>query len=116
MKKYIIKPEYLSLYGDQANAYTVITEDEVARLSKDWETPVDEILEQLIEDDSDNHGWRLIYRLPGCGMTREQINQLISFDNGDPEEFFPTDEDYQASIREGFVKTDGYYTTVWADD
>ena len=116
MKKFIIKPDYIHLFGDHANAYTVITEDEVVRLSRDWETPVDEILEQLIEDDSDNHAWRLIYRLPGCGMTREQINQLISFDNGDPDEFFPTDEDYQAAIRDGFVKTDGYYTTVWADD
>ena len=51
MKKYTIKPEYIYLYGEGADADTVITEDEVVILSSEWDMPVDEILEQLTEYD-----------------------------------------------------------------
>ena len=116
MKKYIIKPEFIDYYGPDANAYTVLTEDDVERIAEDWEKPVEEVLEQLIEDDSDKHAWRLLYRFAGNRMTREQINRLISLECGDPEEFFKTDEDYKKAIDDGFVKWDWYYTTVWVDD
>lgn len=113
--KYIIKPEFIDLFGPEANAYTVLTEEDVARIAEDSEKTVDEILEQLIEDDSDKHAWRLLYRFPGNRMTREQINGMIAFDSGDPEEFFKTEEDYKKAIDDGFVKWDMYYTTVWVD-
>lgn len=116
MKKYIIKPEFIEHYGPEANAYTVLTEDDVERLAEDWEKPVEEILDQLIEDDSDSHAFRLVYRIPGSRMTREQLNRLIALECGDPEDFFPTEEDYKTAVREGFVKWDNFYTTIWADD
>lgn len=116
MKKYIIKPEFIDMFGSDANAYTVITEEEVGLYASDFGKTVDEVMEMLIEDDSDKHAWRLLYRFPGNRMTREQINSLISFDSGDPDDFFATDDDYKKAIEEGFVKWDWYYTTVWADD
>ena len=116
MKKYIIKPEYLDSFGPEANAYTVLTEDTVRTCATDFGKAEEEILEMLIEDDSDKHAWRLLYRFPGSKLSREQINNFISFDSGDPEEFFPTDADYKKAIADGFVKWDGYYTTIWVDD
>jgi hypothetical protein len=51
MKTYTIKPEYVDLWGSEISNDTVITEDEVERLAEEWETPVDELLEQLIPID-----------------------------------------------------------------
>lgn len=116
MKKYIIKPESIEFFGPDASPYTVITEEEVERIAQDWEKTTDEVLEHLIEDDSDQHAWRVLYRFPGNRMSREQINKCISFDSGDPEEFFKTDDEYRKAIDDGFVKWDWYYTTVWIDD
>ena len=51
MKTYHIKPEYLDMWegGDTpTNPDRIITEDELINLSEDWETPVEELLEQLI--------------------------------------------------------------------
>lgn len=116
MKKYIIKPDFMDQFGPEANAYTVIDEETVETLASDWEKTVDDVTEMLIEDDSDTHTWRVFYRFPGNRMTREQINQRISLDSGDPEDFFATDEDYKKAIEEGFVTWDSYYTTVFVDD
>lgn len=116
MKKYIIKPEFIDYYGPEANAYTVLTEDDVERIAEDWEKTVEDVLEQLIEDDSDKHAWKLLYRIPGYKMSRERINQRISFESGDPDDFFATDDDYKRAIADGFVKWDCYYTTIWVDD
>lgn len=51
MKTYTIKPEYVDLWGSEISNDTVINEDEVERLAEEWETPVDELLEQLIPID-----------------------------------------------------------------
>jgi len=51
MKTYHIKPEYLDMWegGDTPTSPDrIITEDELINLSEEWETPVDEPLEQLI--------------------------------------------------------------------
>ena len=45
---YHIKSEYLSLWGDETTEDTIITGDELLRLSREWEKPVEELLEQLI--------------------------------------------------------------------
>lgn len=115
-KKYIIKPEYMDNFGSEANAYTIIQEDDIRAYSEDFNMSEEEILDMLIEDDSDKHAFKLLYRFPGNRMSREQINDLISFDSGDPEEFFKTDYDYKKAIEDGFVKWDWYYTTVWIDE
>lgn len=49
MKMYTIKPEYLPLWGEDADENTIITQDDVERLAADWETSVEELLEQLEE-------------------------------------------------------------------
>lgn len=49
MKIYTIKPEYIDLYGAEANESTILTEDDVERLAEDWEMNVDEVKGQLIE-------------------------------------------------------------------
>lgn len=51
MKRYTIKPDFLSLWGEDCTKETVITGDEVARLSVEWGKPVEDLLEQLIEID-----------------------------------------------------------------
>jgi hypothetical protein len=51
MKRYTIKPEYLTLWGDDVTEDTVIDAAEVERLAREWEKPVEELLEQLIEID-----------------------------------------------------------------
>ena len=116
MKKYIIKPEFIDKFGSDANAYTVIAEEDVELYASDFGKTADDVKEMLIEDDSDKHAWRLLYRFPGNRMSREQINRLISFESGDPDDFFASDDDYKKAIEDGFVKWDWYYTTVWVDD
>ena len=52
MKTYKIKPEYIDLWqgSEQTpDSDMIITEEEVSRLSEEWETPVEDLLEQLIE-------------------------------------------------------------------
>ena len=49
MKKYTIRPEFLSLWGSETTEETVIDAAEVERLAAEWETPVEELLEQLKE-------------------------------------------------------------------
>lgn len=48
MKKYTIKPEYLDLWGSEADENTIITEKDVARFAHELETSVDELKSQLI--------------------------------------------------------------------
>ena len=49
MKRYTIKSEFLSSWGDYCDEDTIIDTAEVERLAEEWETPVEELLEQLIE-------------------------------------------------------------------
>lgn len=49
MKQYTIKPEYLPLWGEDADENTIITQDDIERFAADWEKPVEELLEQLEE-------------------------------------------------------------------
>lgn len=49
MKFYTIKPEYLTLWGANTDEDTVITEEELYRLSVAWEKSEEELLEQLQE-------------------------------------------------------------------
>lgn len=49
MKRYTVKEEYIDLWGSNVYADTVIREDEVERLAVAWETPIEELLEQLTE-------------------------------------------------------------------
>ena len=116
MKSYLIKPESIDLFGSEANAYTVLSESDIENLATSWEKPVDDLLSHLIEDDSGNHCYRVLYRFPGSRMTREQINERIAYESGDPEEFFATNDDYRKAIENGFVTWDAYYTTIWIDD
>jgi len=48
---YKIKPEYLEKWGCETNDDTIITEQELHRLSDDWQIPIDELKEQLIEQE-----------------------------------------------------------------
>ena len=54
MKRYTIKPEYLTLWGEDCTEETIITEAEVERLAQEWEKPVDELLEQLEETEPED--------------------------------------------------------------
>ena len=49
MKKYHIKPDYLGQWGEDTTTETVVTLDEVERLSAEWEMPIEELLAQLEE-------------------------------------------------------------------
>ena len=47
MKFYTIKPEYVSLWGEDCTEDTVIDATEVERLAAEWEKPIDDLMEQL---------------------------------------------------------------------
>ena len=53
MKTYHIKPEYFDTWfgKESPDPDYVVTQDELENLSREWETPVPELLEQLIEID-----------------------------------------------------------------
>ena len=112
MKTYIIKPEYLDLYGSEATSMTVLTEDEVRDLASEWEKDESELIEQLIEIKPS--GYKAIHRFAGNPGWQE-LNELIRFDSGVQEDYCETEEDYIQAVREGFIKYDGYYTTIYED-
>lgn len=118
MKTYIIKPEYIDNFGSDANAYTVLTEDDIRTYSEDFEKTEEEIRSMLIEDDTSKHCYRVLYRVP-CEkkyFTWEHINDFIAFESGDSAPFFETEEDFNKAIKDGFVTYDLYYVTIWVDD
>ncbi len=49
--RYTIKPEFLSLWGEDSTEDTVITEGELQRLAQEWGTPINELRQQLEEID-----------------------------------------------------------------
>lgn len=49
MKRYHVKPEYLSEWGEWMDEDSIVTQEEVERLASEWEKPVEELLEQLVE-------------------------------------------------------------------
>ena len=112
MKRYIIKPEYIDFFGSDANAYTVITEYDIPLCAAEFEKSVDDVLDMLIELKQD--GREVLYRFD-CKPSRERLNDLISFESGDSDDFFPTDEDYKKAVETCKVVWDCYYTTVYAD-
>lgn len=113
MKTYIIKPDYIENFGNDANSMTVLTEDDVERLAEDWEMDVDELKGQLIEQE--RHAFRPIHRFAGR-QEWQKLNELIEFDSGVEEPMYETEDDYKRAVRDGFVTYDGYYTTIWVDD
>lgn len=112
MKRYIIKPEFLNLYGEDANPMTVLTSDDVDRLAADWEKDEFEIRGQLIE--LPESGWTAIHRFVGNPGWQE-LNDLIREDSGVQEDYCETENDYRQAVRDGFIKYDGYYTTIYED-
>ena len=48
---YHVKPEYLTMWGDETTDETVIEQSELERLAAEWEKPIEELLEQLIPID-----------------------------------------------------------------
>lgn len=112
MKTYIIKPEFLDRFRSDANAMTVLTENDVERLAEDWEMDVDELKDQLIEQE--RHAFTPIHRFAGR-HDWQKLNELIEFDSGVEEPMYETEDDYKRAVRDGFVTYDGYYTTIWED-
>lgn len=110
MKTYIVKPEYLDKW--QANAMTIVTEDDIDRLAEEWEMDEFDLRQQLIEQGKS--GFTARHRFAGR-KTWEELNRLISQEDGNDEPFFPDEKAYQQGVREGFVKFDGYYTTIYTD-
>ena len=51
MKSYTVRPEYLTAWGHETTEDTIITEAELNRLAREWDTPVESLLDQLIEAD-----------------------------------------------------------------
>lgn len=113
MKTYIIKPDYIENFGNDANSMTVLTEDDVERLAEDWEMDVEELKDQLIEQE--RHAFRPIHRFAGR-QDWQNLNEMIEFDSGVEEPMYETEDDYKRAVRDGFVTYDGYYTTIWVDD
>ena len=45
---YTIKPEYLNLWGEDVTEETIIDAAEIERLSKEWNKPIEELMDQLV--------------------------------------------------------------------
>ena len=113
MKRYIIKPEFITLYGENAGPMTELTEEDVENFAEDWGKDVFDLKSQLIE--IRESGYRPIHRFAGDpGWT--ELNSLIAEDSGINEPYCETEEDYKRAVKDGFIKYDGYYTTVYVDD
>ena len=111
MKTYIVKPEYLDKW--QANSMTIITEDDIDRLAEEWEMDEYDLRQQLIEQEKT--GFTARYRYAGKPDWQE-LNELIRHDDGIEEPFFEDEDAYKLGVREGFVRYDGYYTTIYFDE
>ena len=112
MKTYIIKPEYLDRFGADANPMIVLTDSDIERFAADWEMSEDDLRDQLIEQKPT--GWTAIHRFVGKPGWQE-LNDLIREDSGVQEDYCETENDYKQAVLEGFIKYDGYYTTIWED-
>ena len=113
MKTYIIKPQYIHLYGEEANQYTVLTDNDIKYFSDDWNRPEEELYMQLIEYNATGKAWNVLCRLEGQYMDYETLNAAIERETGCP--YLESEEDYKQAIKEGFITYDGYYTTIWID-
>lgn len=51
MKRYRIKPEFYDSWTNSPNYETasIVDADEIERLSREWGTPIDELMEQVDE-------------------------------------------------------------------
>ena len=85
MKTYTIMPEYLDQWGADADENTIITQDDVERLATDWETSVEELLDQLEEvgdslwegyDPEGNHVWFVMDHLGHVWVCRKDAREL----------------------------------------
>lgn len=107
---YKIKPEFIDLFGDEANENTVLTESDLEMMARGWEKSVNEILPQLIPQ----CGYTLLHHFPG-ELNWEELNAAIRFDSGVEEPYCETEDDFRQAIRDGFVKIEDGVTTVWED-
>ena len=46
-EQYRIKPEYIDLWGDEANADTIISGEDLEMIARGWEKTIEEIIDQL---------------------------------------------------------------------
>lgn len=46
-EQYRIKPEYIDLWGDEANADTIISGADLEMIARGWDKTIDEIIDQL---------------------------------------------------------------------
>ena len=60
MKTYRIMPEYLTLWGEDTTEDTVITTEEIERLAAEWGKPVEELMDQLTENEEEDHTMKRI--------------------------------------------------------
>ena len=110
MKNYIVKPEYLTMYD--ATPMSVLTDADIEQFAADWGKDPAELTDQLIE--LPDSCWTPIHRFTGKPSWQE-LNDLIREDSGVQEDYCPTEADYANAVREGWIKFDGYYTTIYAD-
>lgn len=49
MKYFRIRPEFLTLWGEETTADTVVTMNDIEELAADWEKPVEDLMQQVEE-------------------------------------------------------------------
>lgn len=115
MKHYLIKPEFIDQYGAEANAYTVLTEDDVDNLSADSGIPADKYYEQLIEYNPSS-GRNVLCRFSERFDDWQKLNLFMLWETGCAEPYCRSDEEFKKNIADGWITYDGYYTTVWVEN
>ena len=108
MKCYKIKPEYLSLWGEDATGETIVTGDTVLDLAREWDKPLDELMDQLIEADDDTATADAYYTYgEWCGLSVYMRDGVLAFwedgyDYSDPnfwDSYEDTDHEFIRAVR-----------------
>ena len=51
--KYRINPDYIDLWGDEANENTILTIEQIEDITRGWDKTPDDVMDQLIPVDDD---------------------------------------------------------------
>lgn len=57
IKEYRIKPEFIDLWGEDCTTETVVTEEQITSLARDWGKTVDELKEQVYPNTPAEVAW-----------------------------------------------------------
>jgi len=107
---YKIKPEFFHLWGEETDENTILDDSDLEMIARGWGVSVNSIISQLVPQ----CGYSLLYWFPG-NPSWQELNDMIRFEDGNEEDFFSAEADFNEAVRTGFVKIGNICTTIWED-